>query len=87
MWLLTMLAGLTDAPRIDRTALRLCVLVGPVVFLAIGLAGIWAADAFLAYPVPYAKALIIVVEVALTLSIAATLGLLMAGAPARGADR
>lgn len=87
MWLLMMLAGLIDAPRIDRTALRVYVLAGPAVFLAIGLAGIWAAGAFLAYPVPYAKTLIIIIEVALTLSIAATLGLLMAGVPARGADR
>jgi len=41
------------------------------------------ADAFLAYPAGYAKPLIVAVEVALTLSIAVTLGMLGAGPPER----
>ena len=53
------------------------------IFLAIGFAGFALADAFLAYPAGYAKPLIIVVEVTLTLSIGVTLGLLAAGPPAR----
>jgi hypothetical protein len=40
-------------------------------------------DAFLAYPVAYAKPLILAVEFAMTLTIAATLGLLLAGPPER----
>ena len=54
-----------------------------LVFLAVGLAGFALTGMFLAYPESYAKALIIVIEVALTLSIAATLGLLVAGPPQR----
>jgi hypothetical protein len=41
--------------------------------------------AFLAYPVALAKPLILAIEAALTFSIAATLGLLVAGAPERPA--
>ena len=44
-------------------------------------------DAFLAYPVAYAKPLILAIEVAMTLTIAATLGLLLAGAPERSVER
>jgi hypothetical protein len=57
--------------------------VGPALFIAIGLLGFVVADAFLAYPEAYAKPLIIVIEVALVLSIAATLALLVAGPPER----
>lgn len=85
MWVLVMMAGLADAPAVARTSLRLVVLAGPVVFAAVGLAGMLIADAFLAYPVDYAKALIIAIEVAMVLSIAAMLGMLLAGAPQRAA--
>ena len=47
----------------------------------------WLGDAFLAYPLAYAKPLILAIEVAMTLTIAVTLGLLMAGAPERSAER
>ena len=56
---------------------------GPAVFLVIGFAGFALAGAFLAYPRGFAKPLIILIEVTLTLSIGATLGLLMAGPPER----
>jgi hypothetical protein len=63
--------------------LRLLLVVGPVVFLVIGLAGFMLAGAFLVYPAGYAKPLIIVIEATLTLSIAVTLDLLAAGTPER----
>jgi multisubunit Na+/H+ antiporter MnhB subunit len=83
MWILLMTAGLRDVPAIGRRSLRLLVVIGPLLFLAIGLMGFVLADAFLAYPAGYAKPLIIVVEAALTLSIAVTLGLVAAGPPNR----
>ncbi|MGH6897869.1 MAG: MnhB domain-containing protein, partial [Geminicoccaceae bacterium] len=83
MWLLAMMAGLAKAPPTRRRWLRLVLVTGPVVFLAIGLAGFALAGAFLAYPKAYATPLIIVIEVVLTLSIAAILGLLVAGPSAR----
>jgi hypothetical protein len=51
------------------------------------LTGFVIADAFLAYPEAWAKPLIIVIEIALVLSIAATLGLLVAGPPERAPPR
>lgn len=83
MWFLVVMAGLTDAPPVGRRWLRLILIGGPSVFLVVGLGGLWLGDAFLAYPTAYAKPLIIAIEVAMTLTIAATLGLLMAGAPER----
>jgi len=87
MWILAMMAGLVAAPAVASRWLRLAVVGGPALFLAIGLAGFVIADAFLAYPVAWAKPLIIVIEVALVLSIAATLGLLVAGPPERAPPR
>jgi multisubunit Na+/H+ antiporter MnhB subunit len=79
MWILAMMAGLVAAPAVASRWLRLTVVGGPALFLAIGLAGFVIADGFLAYPVAWAKPLIIVIEIALVLSIAATLGLLVVG--------
>jgi multisubunit Na+/H+ antiporter MnhB subunit len=83
MWLLGMIAGLLTVPAINRRDVRVLLVLGPVIFFAIGLAGFVLADAFLAYPEGYAKPLIIVVEFALTLSIGVTLGLLVTGPPER----
>ena len=83
MWLLVMIAGLQRVPSIGQRWLRLLLVVGPMIFLAIGLAGMVLANAFLAYPAGYAKPLIVAVEVALTLSIGVALGLLAAGPPER----
>jgi multisubunit Na+/H+ antiporter MnhB subunit len=85
MWLLAARAGLTDAPPISRTWLRIALVAGPVVFIAIGLAGAFTAGAFLAYPEGYAKPLILAIEWALMPSLALTLALLLAGAPRRPA--
>ena len=87
MWLLVILAGLTDTPTISSRRLRLVLIAGPGVFLVVGLGGLCVGTAFLAYPVAYAKPLIIAIEIAMTLTIAATLGLLVAGAPERSAGR
>jgi multisubunit Na+/H+ antiporter MnhB subunit len=85
MWLLVMMAGLSDAPPVSRRWLRLALIAGPAVFLAVGLGGLALGDAFLAYPVAFAKPLIIAIEFAMIVSIAATLGLLVAGPPERSA--
>ena len=87
MWVLVMMAGLSDAPPVGSRRLRLALLAGPVVFLIVGLGGLWLGDAFLAYPVTYAKPLILAIEFAMTLTIGATLGLLLAGPPEREVGR
>jgi multisubunit Na+/H+ antiporter MnhB subunit len=81
MWLLVMIAGMRRVPSIDEAWLRRSLVAGPAIFVVIGFAGMVAAGSFLAYPPDHAKLLIVVIEVALTLSIAAVLGLLAAGAP------
>lgn len=83
MWLLVMMAGVMRAPSIKDARLRWLLVAGPALFLVVGFAGFFIAAGFLAYPPAYAKALIVVVEVALAISIAATLGLLAAGPPER----
>lgn len=83
MWLLVLMAGLTDAPPIGRTWLRVGLVAGPVVFIAVGAAGAAVAGAFLGFPEGLAKPLIKIVEVALFPSLALTLALIVAGAPER----
>jgi multisubunit Na+/H+ antiporter MnhB subunit len=83
MWLLVMLAALADTPPTSRRWLRLMLIAGPAVFLAVGLGGLLLGDAFLSYPVAYAKPLILFIEFAMTLTIAVTLGLLLTGPPER----
>lgn len=83
MWILTALSGLSDPPAVSRRWLRLLLIAGPTVFLTIGLAGFAMAGAFLAYPTEHAKLLILIIEVPVTLSIAAMLALLVAGPPER----
>ncbi|HYB41157.1 MAG TPA: hydrogenase subunit MbhD domain-containing protein [Candidatus Methylomirabilis sp.] len=87
MWILVMRAGLADAPAVGRRSLRVALVAGAVVFLAVGLSGLATAGAFLAYPVRFAKPLIVLIEAPLTFSIAVTLGLLAAGPPERGLPR
>lgn len=83
VWLLVMIAGLKRVPSIDHFALRPLLVVGPALFVGIGLAGFAFAGGFLAYPPDHAKLLIVTIEVALTLSIGVTLALLAAGPPER----
>ena len=87
MWLLAIMAGLTDTPPVSSRWLRLILIAGPALFLAVGLGGLWFGAAFLAYPAAQAKPLILGIEVAMILTIAATLGLLLAGVPERSSRR
>ena len=87
MWLLVIMAGLVDTPPVRNRWLRLILVAGPGLFLAVGLGGLCFGSAFLAYPVAFAKPLILSIEVAMLLTIATTLGLLLAGAPERSAER
>lgn len=87
MWILVMTSGVRPVPPIGQTSLRLLAVAGPLTFFVIGLAGIVLAGAFLAYPSGFAKPLIVAVEIALTLSVGVTLGLLAAGPPAETVTR
>lgn len=82
MWILAMVAGLLHPSPIARRRLRLMLVAGPAVFIAIGIAALPLTGSVLAYPVGFAKPLIVLIEAALTLSIAATLGMMVAGVPA-----
>jgi multisubunit Na+/H+ antiporter MnhB subunit len=81
VWLLAMMAALAEPPRLTSRTLRWLLAAGPMLFLTIGLYGL-ARGAFLAYPPAAAKAIILAIEFALTVSIAASLALLVLG-PAR----
>jgi multisubunit Na+/H+ antiporter MnhB subunit len=87
MWVLAMMARLVEAPPVSRRWLRLVLVVGPAVFLAVGLAGFVMAGGFLAYPESHAKMLILAIEIPVTVSIAAALSLLVAGPPERAPGR
>lgn len=86
MWLLVVMAGILPMPQTGSRRIRAALTIGPVVFIAIGFAGIWLADGFLAYPAGFAKPLIILIEAALAFSIIAALTLLVTG-PAEQAPR
>lgn len=81
IWTLGVLGGVQDEPHITGRWLRTAVMLGPAAFVAIALAGAML-DVPLVYPEDHAKAAILALEFALTLSIAATLAMLLAG-PAR----
>ena len=68
-----------------RRSVRIGIVVGPLAFIAIGLAGSTLAGAFLAYPEGFAKPLIVAIELALLPSLTLILALLRAGAPLRPA--
>jgi uncharacterized MnhB-related membrane protein len=86
MWLLVMMAGLADAPPVSNVWLRRVLVAGPLAFIAVGVVGSLAAGAFLAYPVGLAKPLILVIEFALMPTLTLILGLMLMGAPRRGAS-
>ena len=86
MWSLVIMAGLADTPPVSRRWIRLILIAGPGLFLVVGLSGLLFGAAFLSYPPALAKPLILGIEVAMTFTIAATLGLLLAGAPERSAE-
>jgi multisubunit Na+/H+ antiporter MnhB subunit len=83
MWIIVMMARLTEAPRTNAFWLRLALVAGPVVFLAAGVAGAIFAGGFFAYPPGFAKPVILFIEAFMVLSIAVTLPMLVAGPPRR----
>ncbi len=83
-WLLVLLGGLAEPPRIAGLTVRLAVIAGPAVFLAFGLAGAFAGS-FLGLPAAWAKAAVLAIEVALAVSIATILTLAVVGPPERPA--
>ncbi|WP_237214849.1 hydrogenase subunit MbhD domain-containing protein [Falsiroseomonas oryziterrae] len=83
MWILPWIAGLARPPSITDWRLRLMIAAGPLTFLCVGLAGFAVADGFLSYPPSFAKPLILLIEAAMTLSVAAALACLIAGPPER----
>ena len=87
MWLLVQMAGLADAPPVSHRGLRLGVVAGPLVFMAVGLLGLPLAGALFGYPVDWAKPMIVVIEIALLPTLVLVLALLLNGAPAREARR
>lgn len=85
MWLLTLMAGLTETPAINGRLLRFALVLGPLAFIAVGVIGYLGAGAFLAYPDGFAKPLILLIEFALMPTLTLVLGLLLLGAPQRAA--
>jgi multisubunit Na+/H+ antiporter MnhB subunit len=83
MWVLPWIAGLIAPPSISDMRLRLAIAAGPLVFLMVGLAGFVWAEGFLAYPPGFAKLLILLIETAMTLSVAAAMACMIAGPPER----
>lgn len=79
MWMLIMAGGLMHLPQTNNDSLRLTLVSGAAAFLLLGLAGFGLAGSFLAYPPEYAKALIVAVEIPMTIAVAATLVMLVAG--------
>lgn len=85
--LLAALAGQLSPPSVVSPALRAGLVIGPAAFLGLGAAGA-ATGVFMGWPEGWAKPAILAIEALLTLSIAATLALLVLGPPQRpGADR
>lgn len=87
MWLLVLSAGLAEVPAVASRGLRLAITGGPLLFLAVGLAGWVFVGDFLGYPPEWSKPLILAIEAALTLSIAVALGMMVAGPPQRPPQR
>jgi multisubunit Na+/H+ antiporter MnhB subunit len=79
-WIVAVMAGLLPAPHVDDRGLRAALLGGPFVFASLALAGVFA-ESFLYYPPAWAKYLIMTLEAALAVAIAATLAMLVFGTP------
>ena len=83
MWLLVIGAGLAYFPPVSRIWLRILLVAGPLVFMVIGFAGLMTAGAVFAYPIGFAKPLILAIEIALMPTLVLALAMLVAGAPQR----
>ncbi|MDP2357338.1 MAG: DUF4040 domain-containing protein [Beijerinckiaceae bacterium] len=84
VWILAIMAGVIDAPNATGRSIRSFAVAGPMFFTFVALTGVLA-QSFLIIPVMVAKPLTLAIEACLTLSIAATLMLLVLGAPRRSA--
>jgi multisubunit Na+/H+ antiporter MnhB subunit len=73
------LTGALPVLRWEQLAIRTLVLGGVGLFLAVGILTAWQGDGWLTYPVAWSGPLILLIEVAATLSIAASLTLLVLG--------
>ena len=73
------LSGLVPRLRWSFTPLRLLVLCGLLVFIGVALMTAWLGEGWLTYPSGAAKLLIVLIESVATLSIAASLSLLVVG--------
>ena len=83
MWMIVMMARLTEAPPTSAVWLRLAIIAGPLVFLIAGVGGAIFAGGFFAYPPGFAKPVILFIEAFMVLSIAVSLPMLVAGPPRR----
>lgn len=83
MWMLVQMAGLFDTPRVDHRGVRFGLVIGPLVFIAVGASGLWLAGSFLGYADGWAKPLILIIEIALLPTLVLVLALLMNGPPRR----
>ena len=81
--MIVMMARLAEAPQANASWLRLALVAGPVVFLAVGVAGAVVAGGYFAYPPGLVKPLILFIETFMTFTIAVTLAMLVAGPPRR----
>ena len=81
MGILGFFAGVSAVPAVSAFRLRVALAAGVAVFLAVGLVGLAAGTGFLTYPENFAKPVIVLIEVAMTLSIGVTLALLVVGPP------
>ncbi len=79
MGLLAIFSGLIRPPSIENLRLRWALVLGILVFLGVGFLGFAMVGDFLAYPSALAKPIIVVIEIAMTLSIAFTLFMLVVG--------
>jgi multisubunit Na+/H+ antiporter MnhB subunit len=86
MWMIVMISRLTEPPSVGARWLRLALIAGPAVFLAVGLAGPDMAGSFFAYPAGFAKPIILFIEAFMLLTIAVTLPMLVAGPPRRSPE-
>jgi multisubunit Na+/H+ antiporter MnhB subunit len=80
VWLLATMAGIAQPGPVTGRSLRWVIAAGPLMFLAVAIAAL-PAGGFLVFPPEQAKLLVLAVEAALTLSVAATGGLLVLGPP------
>jgi len=84
LWLVSILAGLVEPPRVTSTAARLAVIAGPAIFLGSGVLGALGGEV-MAVPPSHAWIVILAIELGLAASVATILMLLVLGPPERGA--